>query len=42
MKGDGEAAKADLAWVAAQDPAAYRDPYPWRVHFQDDARKLLR
>lgn len=41
-KGDKQAAAADLAWVAAQDPAAFRDPYPWRVHFQDDARRLLR
>lgn len=41
-KGQKQEAAADLAWVAAQDPAAYRDPYPWRVHFQTDARQLLR
>jgi hypothetical protein len=41
-KGQKQAAAADLAWVAAQDPKAYRDPYPWRVHFQTDARQLLR
>jgi len=42
MKGDKQAARDDLAWVAAQNPAAYRDPYPWRAHFQDNARQLLR
>jgi len=41
-KGQKEAAAADLAWVAAQDPAAFRDVYPWRVHFQHDARQLLK
>lgn len=41
-KGQKQAAKAELAWVAAQDLTAYRDSYPWRAHFQDDARKLLR
>ena len=42
VKGKAEEARAELAWVAAQDPKVYRDPYPWRVHFQDDARQLLR
>lgn len=41
-KGENQAAAADLTWVTAQDPAAFHDPYPWRVHFQDDARRLLR
>jgi len=41
-KGQKRAAAEDLAWVAAQDPAAYRDPLPWRVHFQNDARQILR
>lgn len=40
-KGEQDAAAADLKWVAAQDPAAFRDPYPWRVHFQHDARQRL-
>ena len=39
--GEQEAATADLKWVATQDPAAFRDPYPWRVHFQQDARQRL-
>ena len=42
MRGQKQAATAELSWVAAQDLTKYRDPYPWRVHFQDDARELLR
>ena len=42
MKGDSEAAKADLSWVAAQNPATFSDPLPWRVHFQEDSLRLLR
>lgn len=42
MRGQKQAAAAELGWVAAQDLTKYRDPYPWRVHFQDDARELLR
>lgn len=42
IKGDKQGAEQELAWVAAQDQSAYRDPYPWRVHFQDDARRLLK
>lgn len=38
--GRKELAKQDLAWVAAQDLSAYRDAFPWRVHFRDDARGL--
>jgi hypothetical protein len=41
-RGQKQAATAELNWVAAQDLTKYRDPYPWRVHFQDDARELLR
>jgi hypothetical protein len=40
-KGEKGAAAADLMWVAAQDPKAFRDPFPWRVHFQEDARRIL-
>jgi len=42
MKGDSQAAEADLAWVAAQNPSGFSDPLPWRVHFQEDSRRLLR
>lgn len=41
MKGNAHAATADLSWVAAQNPTAFRDPYPWRIYFQDDAHHLL-
>lgn len=40
-RGEDEKSLADLAWVAAQDPALYHDPYPWRVHFQEDAIGML-
>lgn len=33
--------RQDLEWVASQDPAQAHDPYPWRVHFQQNARQLL-
>jgi hypothetical protein len=42
IKGKKQEAAADLAWVAGQNPAAYHDPYPWRIYFQDDARQLQR
>jgi hypothetical protein len=41
IRGDKEEARQDLAWVAAQPLDQYRDPYPWRVHFRDDAREIL-
>lgn len=40
-QGDRKGAAEELAWVAAQDPARAMDPYPWRVHFQEDARRML-
>lgn len=39
--GEGEAARQDLAWVAARPLTESRDPYPWRVHFRADAQLLL-
>ena len=41
MKGDLRSADADLNWVVAQNPADFQDPYPWIVHFQQDARQIL-
>jgi hypothetical protein len=41
LSGNDAGVAQDLAWVAAADPAAFKDPYPWRVHFIDDARRLL-
>lgn len=35
------ARKADLEWVADAELDAFEDPYPWRVHFQADARSIL-
>ena len=31
----------DLHWVTQQDLDTVEDPYPWRVHFQQDARSIL-
>lgn len=41
IRGNEDGARQDLAWVAAQPLEGYRDPYPWRVHFRDDARAIL-
>lgn len=37
VTGDEKAAREDLQWVVEQDPSKYKDAYPWRVHFQEDA-----
>lgn len=42
IKGESEKAHRDLEWVAAQNLDDFEDLYPWRVHFQEDARLLLR
>ena len=41
IKGEKDKASEDLQWVASQDSSQYADIYPWRIHFQDDARQLL-
>jgi hypothetical protein len=42
IKNEPEKSHRDLQWVAKQDLSMYRDPYPWRVHFQKDAQELLK
>jgi hypothetical protein len=42
IRGDDVLARQDLEWVASRDPQGFRDASPWRIHFQDDARRLLR
>ena len=42
MTGNHEKSREDLSWVAAQNFEEFKDPYPWRVYFQKDARKLLK
>lgn len=37
VTGDENAAKKDLKWVIEQNPAKFKDVYPWRVYFQEDA-----
>jgi len=41
IKGEPELARLDLEWVATRKLADFEDLYPWRVHFQEDARRLL-
>ena len=42
IKNEPEKSRLDLQWVAKQDLSKFQDPYPWRVHFQRDARELLK
>lgn len=42
IQGENDKARQDLMWVANQDIGLFDDPYPWRVHFQENARQLLR
>ena len=42
IKKEPEKSRRDLQWVIDQDLSKYQDPYPWRVHFQNDARELLK
>ncbi len=41
IKGDVEKGRQDLAWVATQPLELYKDAYPWRIHFRNDARDIL-
>lgn len=41
VKGEDEKAREDLEWVAAQDLSQYKDPLPWKIHFQQDAKARL-
>jgi hypothetical protein len=41
IKNQTEKARQDLEWVAGQDLSQFDDPYPWKVHFQENARELL-
>lgn len=38
VTGDIASARKDLQWVAAQSPDAFKDAYPWRMHFISDAK----
>jgi hypothetical protein len=33
--------RAELKWVAMQDPKDYSDPYPWRIHFIENSAELV-
>jgi len=41
VKGEDEKARQDLAWVASRNLEKFKDPAPWKVHFQENARALL-
>jgi len=36
-----EMAHEELQWVAQQDLETFQDPYPWRVHFLENAREIM-
>jgi hypothetical protein len=42
IKNEPEKSYRDLQWVARQELSKYQDPYPWKVHFQNDAQELLK
>jgi tetratricopeptide (TPR) repeat protein len=42
IKGDKQAQKEDLEWVATQPLDKFNDPYPWRVHFVENAQELVK
>jgi len=40
IKKEDEKSRLDLMWVANQDLQKFDDPFPWRVHFMEDAKKM--
>ncbi len=40
IKGEADKSHQDLEWVASRNLEDFEDLYPWRVHFQEDARLL--
>jgi len=41
INGNEQEQKKDLEWVASRPLDSFEDPYPWRIHFQENARELL-
>lgn len=41
MQGEVEKGRQDLVWVASRPMEQFKDPYPWRIHFRNDARDIL-
>jgi len=41
IKGEKEKARQDLEWVASRNLTESKDPTPWKIHFQENARALL-
>lgn len=42
LTGKNDGIKQNLEWLLAQDIENFKDPYPWKVHFQDDAKLMLK
>lgn len=42
IRGEELKAQQELAWVARQDLSHFKDPFPWRVHFRDNAQQLTK
>lgn len=41
IRGEHHKAQRELTWVARQDLNQFIDPFPWRVHFRENAQQLL-
>lgn len=41
IKGDTSKSRKDLEWVANRSLSDAIDPYPWRVYFKNDAKRLI-
>ncbi len=42
VKGEPDKARADLEWVASQNLEQFNEPMAWKVHFQENAREILK
>ena len=41
LSGNKGGTREDLQWVASRDISKFKDPYPWRAHFKENALALL-
>jgi len=41
IRGEDLKAQQELTWVANQDINQFNDPWPWRIHFRENAQQLL-
>lgn len=41
LKGEDNKSRDDLEWVATRKLEEFKDPTPWKIHFQENSRALL-